>query len=99
MGTECQGEVRASHLFPTIRLLGQHVPGEDLGARLISAASDKDGRWTVRPVPEACTWAGGCLLCGRASIIDNLGPSEAVSRKAAWIRVPSHFGEGAVGSQ
>lgn len=44
MGTEYQGEVRAFHLFPTVRLLGQHVSGEDLGARLIMAASGEKGR-------------------------------------------------------
>lgn len=46
---EYRGEVRAFHLFPTAKSLGQCVMGKGLGAKLISDTCAEEGRWVARP--------------------------------------------------
>lgn len=89
MGTEYQGEVRAFHFFPVMKLLGQHGPGEDLGARLISATCGEERSWAARPVLAAYTWA---LITG------NLRPSEAISWRSANSWCPHTLGKGLQGT-
>lgn len=43
-----------------------------LESSLISSTSGLEDRWLVRPILEAHTWARGCLLGNKASLIDHL---------------------------